>query len=406
MFMKYYAGGLITPGYYYRVSTRVYQITEKDNSIEYTNVTAANSGTVAGADGTTDLHANSEAVKWDNWDYSKDQSSIRKAVFLYTEGDALTATFALYDVNDTSVDGKYFVRLAEQQTDGTWTVLDDEGDDGVKCDGLDGGYTGALLMDQVYTNVRFTGLKSETTYRLQFYAIMDIDFDNQVETSTGMTTDSPNILTDKAMENDNDPYSILKITAYYQNIRTNNHTDMESRLTDIYKALYGNDKPYEKNVDIKLANSNLLVAYSSGMKTQSSDLTSYAGKFSTFSVKSAQQISVNYTGSYNTSDIAKIDYDITYTSTDRQTTKYYVQGSMLNSMSDGYYFSSLSGKGTLTFNFITQEEQSSEESTDVSSLDFTKNKGDYTITLRFYSLDSTDGSYTLIYKTDWTPTIS
>jgi hypothetical protein len=412
MVMSYYAGGLITPGYYYRVSTRVYQIeTDKAGNVRYNNVTSADTESSSQeSNGTSydDYHLCSEAVKWNSWKWTEStQPSIMKSVLVYTELNALNVTFALYDYNNTSIDGNYFIRLAKQNDQGEWEVLDS----GVTCEGLAGGYTGALKMNQTYTGVRFTGLESERKYRLQFYAIMDTDFDNKVDLSSNIKTDTPMLLDAKSTT------EVLDTSTYYTNLSVNKRKDMTSRLTDkmsgtgIYATYYGTATPFTNSSAVALKDSNAMVAYSSEMKTKASNYTSYAGLFSTFTVNSAnpQQISVNYTGAYNTTEIAKIEYDITYSYTDDSgstKTVYYVQNSLLPNPTDGFSFSSTKGRGTLTFNFNTQEEQSSEVSSEkASSLNFIANKGNYDIVLRFYK--KVNDSYQLIYKAeDWTPTIS
>lgn len=110
--------------------------------------------------------------------------------------------YRINDINGTSLDGKYFVRLAEKQSDGSYKVL--EGTEGIgyyNRDNSGSWMNRTYSMGSTYQKVEFglngnKPLNPNTTYRLQFYALMDPEYDNtlNVSNTSGLLDSTMNTL--------------------------------------------------------------------------------------------------------------------------------------------------------------------------------------------------------------------
>jgi hypothetical protein len=373
MQMPYYTGGLITPGYYYRVTTRIYQKVGDT----YTNVTVSTDG-----NNQEDPHAESTPELWSAWSTAAGSSKL-KTVLSYAESDAITITFGLYDVNDTSVDGKYFVRLAKLEGD-EWKVVDATTSK-VKIENAGMSYDQAFYMNQSYTKVKFTGLDASSTYRLQFYAAFDTDYDNHIDaTEMSASAVSDSYLTGNLTSD------ILTLDTYYPRQKSSELKAPVSTLGETngaYEDAFKNKNPYGNSGQLTFAQSSLLAGISGETETMSDDLQAYAGSYTNmYTIKGSNTIWLNYLGAFNTDEIDKISYDVALTTT-TGSVQYVSHEIYANDTQDTYgsfSFSNTNGKVTLKLTLNTESEIA-DEGVASAPLNWMSNKGEYTIILRFYS---------------------
>jgi hypothetical protein len=381
MQMRYYTGGLITPGYYYRVTTRVYQKSDE----AWVNVTLSDTAN------DSDAHAESVPELWE--DSLNITSQIRNS-----ESNSITVTFSIYDTNNTSVDGKYFARLAKKQSDGTWEVQE-YGKSNVAIANSGLRYDQAYDMNQIYTDVKFTGLDASSTYRLQFYAAYDTDYDNHIDATTADSYLTGNLTT-----------NILD-TSYYPKKDTGISAP-ESQLSAAYEEAFAYKNPYNNTSSLEFANSPLLVGVSSETSTLISGLTAYAGRYTgMYSVLSTgNAIELSYGNAFNTGEIDKISYDVELTTSTGATVTYAMHDIYANdtlATYGSYYFTDKKGNpatsGSVVLHLTLNTFSESADDTGTSEeLNMKTKSGEYTIKLRFYRAKR-DAANNIIYDGSGNP---
>lgn len=185
--MNYYAGGVIRPGYVYRISARVFQELDDHTWEMISKETGSDQG-----------FTYSTPTVWNKLKYDLDKNIMLQISNVSRSSTKLKVSYRVRDLNNTSLDEKYFVRLAEQKQNGDWKILDGSEDSRhYKKVGVQNWQTKAFDMGSSYS-AEFTDLTPNTTYKLIFYALIDADFDNHVdvvETGDRLNIPGQNLLT-------------------------------------------------------------------------------------------------------------------------------------------------------------------------------------------------------------------
>ncbi len=267
MSYSYEAGGAIQPGNAYRLRAAVYKKTvADDNTVTWKLVSE---------------EAVSDAVCWSSLSLKDNESALIQTANTIRSATSIKLSYRMNDVNYTSLDGYYFVRLAEKQADGSYKVL--EGTENSTKYGLDMNLAHAIGTTYQGT---FTGLSSETTYRLQFYALMDLDYDGYLNTTTSG--------------------GVLLAT---------DDTVPTADFSTLYSTYYSGMSSYESvPTDLTLGSSSagalVLAGYSDDISTRESTATSGAGEPRSVSVGGAYLLTVRFAGAYNAGDISRITYTL------------------------------------------------------------------------------------------------
>lgn len=186
MMIPYYAGGVIRPGYAYRIQAAIYQRGADD---KYALVSKTNTATQP------DGYRVSNVESWKSASLKDDPQALVQTTNVIRGSDNIKLDFRVNDINGTSLDGKYFVRLAEKQMDGSYKVLEGSQNSGYYYSDFRGNWMNlAYDMGSTYQKVAFgqnnLKLNPKTTYRLQFYGMMDLAYDNKLDLTDG--SDSKN----------------------------------------------------------------------------------------------------------------------------------------------------------------------------------------------------------------------
>ncbi|MCD8198401.1 MAG: hypothetical protein LUE24_14780 [Lachnospiraceae bacterium] len=268
---SYAAGnGIIVPGYSYRVLACVYR-TDTEESVMATGA---------------DLYSAEEA--WSSLSLENNASALVETTSATRTSSSFSLYYVLKDVNYTSVDGYYLTRLAEyDSTNDSWTVLEDT--DCYGSNELNNVRTMGVTQSGSYTNLTAGG-----TYRLQFYALMDIDYDGYLNYQASdddwplMSDDSSYLLTNSS------DLSTAKA----------NYLNATGEISDW--SVLGSDNT---------KHAAILVGWSSEIELLSSSVTITAGEsIQSVTVDSASQITVRFSGGAMKADeVETLSYMITYT---------------------------------------------------------------------------------------------
>ncbi len=162
----YRPGGVIVPGYTYRLVAAVY------------STDTANTWMMA-ADDLSDDSLYSDGLTWSSFSLS----SLIQTTTPTRTNSSFTLSFRLNDANSTSFDQTYYVRVAQyDDTDEDWDLLDD---------------IYSYSMGTTMT-VTFSELDKGETYRLQFYALMDTNYNGYLDIADNGTQFATDSKTDAA----------------------------------------------------------------------------------------------------------------------------------------------------------------------------------------------------------------
>jgi hypothetical protein len=356
-YSPYYSGGTIKPGYYYRLKALIVQRQESSNGeIIYKNVT-----NVTNADTTdqTVVCSSDYITCWDTWENSVEFDFAPHVLNVVASADTLSMNIHFSDYNNTSVDGKYFLRLAKATTadNGTvsWEVLENSESDSDKYP--NGSLYNYYEFDETYT-VSFTNLDPDTTYRLQVYALMDTDFDNNANLTVLDFADRGEYLT----KND---YFREGQTVWYTGSGS-----MADNLEILYKTIFGQTNPFsgtvtpvnwknfEKIQDTDGDVSSLVTVQSVGttlLKGQTSSL----GELDETG-RDGNQLTLTFNGAYNAQEVTQISYSLG---------RYYLDDNNLPVQDR-------------TWDVVTIDKQTSESGTGAGAKNlFTENEGTTSVTI-------------------------
>lgn len=307
MMFPYYAGGLIRPGYSYRIKAGIYQRQTGDT---YRLVSKKI------ADKQPDGFCVSEPQTWKSQSLDTDQQALIQTGNVIRGSKTIKLDYKVTDINGTSLDGKYFVRLAEKQEDGTYKVLEDGPDSAYYYSDTSGSWMNkAYDMGTSYQKVSYgdstKGLTPGKTYRLQFYAMMDLEFDNHLNYTS---SNESGLLTAQHAQD------IMKCSDYYPRSVHTNIKNIEDISSTLYETMYNGMKSYT-NVPSSLkldyfakdtdeTTKSLLIGYSDDITTLAESMTASAGEYQETVIGGANQITVKFKGAYNAGDISRIEYSL------------------------------------------------------------------------------------------------
>lgn len=394
MMVPYYAGGLIRPGYAYRIKAAIYQ-TSSTGDVLVSKEDALQPGG----------YRTSNIVNWKSISPEKDSQAMVQVTNVIRGSGSLKMDYRVNDLNNTSLDGRYFVRLAEKQEDGTYKPLEGTvtGADGttpvVASNYYDRDTSGnkmnmAYTMGSTYQKVGFGlnqnyPLKSNTTYRLQFYALMDLDYDNKLDISDndGLLNHSINTLPE-----------IMTRDEYYPRADKRDVLTIPDTYSSLYKTLYKNMSTYDRVPDDLLlekigdTTDSLMIGYSDDITTLPEGETASAGTHLQTVVSDAHLVTLRFNGAYNAQDISRIVYSLVRENSDGSMTQWDTvtvdkpEGvtSMFDSTGSGSRNDGVEGKISLRLVLGNEEDKDSMN---------VKEKGKYYITLRMQRYDQDKKSY-------------
>lgn len=387
MMVPYYAGGLIRPGYAYRIKAAIYQKGEDETT--YTLVSKKDD--VNQPDG----YRVSNVETWKSASAEADRQAMVQTTNVIRGSGSIKLDYRINDINGTSLDGKYFVRLAEKQSDDSYKVL--EGTEGIgyyNRDNSGSWMNRAYSMGSTYQKVEFglngnQPLKPNTTYRLQFYALMDPEYDNTLNVS------STSRLLDSTM---NTLSPIMDRNNYYPRKNYPNATAIPDTYSTLYNTLYNGMKSYDSVSDnltlanIKDSDKSLMIGYSDDIKTLEAGVSASAGELQQIVLGDAHTITLRFKGAYNAGDISRIIYTLVQEKADGSTTQWEAvtldkadgTTSMFDSTGSGGRYDGVEGKISLR---LTLGDADVEKSMNV------KEKGKYYITLTMQKYDQDTKSY-------------
>lgn len=246
--MPVYPEGVFQPGYTYRVKGVVFQYDDNDQNPQLVSLESEDSAKRCRL---------SDSTTWELYQYSELRHPVTITNVVQEVSDdaekesTLSATMNIRYLN--YVDKKIYVRLCEEQRDGSWEILEDDQ------------YYDTLGTDSTTINktafepgtsykLKFRHLKKNTTYRMQFYALVDRDYDNYVD----LMEDGVPL---KANASDTKIYQDLN--QYYGNPKA---SAPENNLKALYQQYYRSDDPTKVPTDLSKA-SKLLLDWSSGITT-------------------------------------------------------------------------------------------------------------------------------------------
>lgn len=380
MSVPYYAGGQICPGYTYRIKAAVYQKADDDWVLVSKKDSASHPEGVA----------SSNTVSWASLSLDTDEKALIQVANIIRSGSSIKLSYRVNDVNFTSLDGRYFVRLAEKQTDGTYQVL--EGTDASQYYLIDpnGNWMNrAHEMGGTYQTSYGTNgnkpLKPETTYRLQFYALMDLEYDNAVNESTE----------GKLLGVNQSGQSIMNLTDYYPK-KVN--TSIKDNYSTLYNTFYNGLSSYDNGIpsELPLGTSPLLIGYSDDITTLKGDVTTSVGTYQQTVVGGPNLLTLKFAGAFNAGEISRITYSLEReggnTSWDSVTMEK-AEGatSMFDATGTGSVGNGTDGSISLRLNLGTEDDPNSMN---------VRQEGKYYLSIRFEKYDkdsgySTVGSYSI-----------
>ena len=220
----------------------------------------------------------------------------------------LKVSYRVRDLNNTSLDEKYFVRLAEQKQNGDWKILDGSEDSRhYKKVGVQNWQTKAFDMGSSYS-AEFTDLRPNTTYKLIFYALIDADFDNHVdvvETGDRLKIPGQNLLTTTEGE-------VMDLT-YFTDASQSKIQDNYSKL---YQKFFGISSP-SATTGMKAENDSAyatVIGYTDDYVMRSPDAECSVGDQYGI-VVSNNELTLKFTGAFGLDNISRIEYRL-YHATD------------------------------------------------------------------------------------------
>jgi hypothetical protein len=168
----YPGNGKIVPGYYYRIRAKVVQsVTDASGKISYVDVTARDSAEDC-----------SKAVLWSSWNKLSDTNMVLQTSDLVDGTSSITLNFRVKDLNYTSCDGTYKIRLEKYDTD-TKTWVEVSSSNLYPEENMDKTYKFGTTYTVTFGSEDSTGKKldPDTKYQMQIIASMDTNFDNILE---------------------------------------------------------------------------------------------------------------------------------------------------------------------------------------------------------------------------------
>lgn len=386
MMVPYYAGGLIRPGYAYRIKAAIYQENDKK---EYILVSKKDDVNQPGG------YRVSNIETWESASAENDRQTMVQTTNVIRGSGSIKLDYRINDINGTSLDGKYFVRLAKKEADNTYTVL--EGTDGSNYYNRDtsGNWMNrAYTMGSTYQKVGFGlndkyPLKPNTTYRLQFYALMDPEYDNVLNVSSvgGLLN-----TTDRTLP------AIMTLDAYYPRANYPGVTAIPDAYSKLYDTLYSKMKTYDNvPADLTLAEigntgNSLMIGYSEDITTLEAGVSASAGELQQTVLGDAHTITLRFKGAYNAGDISRIIYTLVQEKDDGSATQWEAVTldkadgtlSMFDSTGSGGRYDGVEGKISLRLTLGDADDKNSMN---------VKEKGKYYITLTMQKYDQATNSY-------------
>lgn len=288
--LHYLPGGVIVPGYEYRMSASVYY-QEEDGT--WVNCTAAPDDTADPK--VTDRRAVTGAVSW--YSAQTDDNNVMDSMFRTIQQPGKTEAgmsyldfrFSYPDSTGTSPTGKYQIRLVKIGEDGTETIVED---DTVYQNGTQT-KNDLYEMGQTY-QIRFTNLEKDSNYRLRVYGLMDYNYNNMVS----IRSDDEN----KTLTDDYKDMTILDLSKYYPRSTSENKSadaTLAGKLSQ-YQKLYkhflnatkdGEEFDKDNASNVTLADSSIVHTLSD---TQSYDVGTYTTVFE----RKASNLTLYFEGSY------------------------------------------------------------------------------------------------------------
>ncbi|MCD8198402.1 MAG: hypothetical protein LUE24_14790 [Lachnospiraceae bacterium] len=192
MSLTYYPmlGGVIEPGYVYRMKALVYQLTYDGDVLKSAELVSIDSTD------STQSYSTSQTT-WSAYSYSSDNPLIN-VTNLDWSSNTITCYIKAQTGYYTWLDRTYYVRLCEwDTTNSEWVILADEASNGqggtIKYGTITSGGTATSIYDYAFgvedssTQLTFEGLASDTTYSIQFFGLIDTDYDGYVNIASDGT---------------------------------------------------------------------------------------------------------------------------------------------------------------------------------------------------------------------------
>ncbi|MCD8197713.1 MAG: hypothetical protein LUE24_11225 [Lachnospiraceae bacterium] len=351
--LKYGPGsGTIQPGYEYRLKAAVYYTTDGGNVLDITDTAGSQYST-----GT---------LSWSALDMGDDGTTLVRTTNASRGSTTISLTIRLTNPNYTSVDGYYFIRIAEySETNGvgSWTVLENEG----TTDYYNGDYNKAYQTGVTYKSVTFTNLSADTTYRIQFYSMMDIDYDGTLNVTTSLTDLLGSEGTDTGLNLDD---VNLTTSGYIEAARS---------------AWMGTSSSSYSSSSFE-ASDYMLVGYSSGLTTRSSGHDVTAGEYEDATEGSATLLTLHFSGAMNADQITRVVYTLGCDADGVDTSGWSAVTVNKGSVSLFSSSASTTGDGSSGSVYLTLDLSEADGDLSLST------PGKYTISLVTYTTDS-EGNY-------------
>lgn len=317
MTLPYYAGGVIRPGYAYRIKAAIYQMTDNGYAL-VSRIDAKNQ---------PDGYRTSKVVNWNSMDPENDAQRIVQTANIIRSGNSIKLDFRINDLNATSLDGKYFVRLAKKVDNG-WQVLEGNQYSNYYYKDLSGTswMNKAYDMGSSYQKVGFglnSGyeLDSDTTYRLQFYALMDPEFDNKLNISEQTDDEKVKLLSENLdstmIQGMND---IMDLANYYPRSSHGGVTAIGNQYSSFYNKFFSGMSSYDavptgltlENLGSGNEKYSLMIGCSDEITTLGKEAVASAGTYQQTTINGASQLILRFTGAFNAGSISRITYSMEY----------------------------------------------------------------------------------------------
>lgn len=387
MMIPYYAGGLIRPGYAYRIKAAIYQ----QSGDGYTLVSDK---TLASQ---PDGYRVSNVVTWSSMSLKENPQAMVQTTNVIKGSGSIKLDYRVNDLNGTSLDGKYFVRLAKKEN-GTYKVVEGTERNNYYYRDTSGNWMNRVYtMGSTYQKVGF-GLNNgyqldpNTTYRLQFYALMDPEYDNTLNVSNAQELLGTNLA--------NLP-EIMTRSGYYPRQGHDGVQTIPNTYDTLYSKLYSGMKTYESVPDgltlekIAGTDNSLLIGYSDDITTLTAEETASAGTHQQTIVSDAHLITLKFNGAYNAGEISRIVYSLVRENSNGTTTQWDAVTvdkpdgitSMFDSTGSGSRNDGTEGKISLRLALGDAEDKDSMN---------VKNTGKYYISLKMQKYDQSSSSYVTV----------
>lgn len=272
--LNYGAGSeTIQPGYEYRLKAAVYYTT--DGGTTWEDITDSASSPYS-----------TGTLSWSALDMGSDGTALMRTTNASRGSTTISLTIRLTDPNYTSVDGYYFIRIAKySETDG-WTVLENDS----TTDYYNGDYNKAYQTGLTYKNVTFNNLSADTTYRIQFYSMMDIDYDGTLNITTDLT---------KLLGSEGTDVSGL------ENVSLTSSDEITAA-----RATWMGTSSASYSSGSFTATDYMLVGYSSGIATRSTGHDVTAGEYEDAIEGSDTLLTLHFSGALNADQITRVVYTL------------------------------------------------------------------------------------------------